>query len=552
MLLIKILTGPQAGQIIPIKEGVMTIGRSAECDVALMSNGVSKNHAQIASNGEKIIVKDLDSRNGTFVNGVQVRKKLLQAGDKLAFHDVFVEVCDPMSLQTARLYVHPGMTTVPQPQQGGQAHGQPIQFPNQFHGNAAMSAQAMPNQMDPHIDDEEEDDYEAETIQERIQEYIDDVVLPGVYKLPQMLEFKWVLGIFMGAFIILVTSLSTIPLLRILKSSIERESQEHAMTIGKTLARINAAPLSQGLTTNVSVAFALERAGVKKAYVISMVDGGAIVAPAAKQGSFPDEPYIHEGKLLNRESVKQVDSDTVVAMVPIDFYNPETGSRAITHYAIVVFDMGSLAIDDGKTLSLFIQTLFIALIIGSILFYFLYRMIHYPIANMNQQLNDALKNETSQIEVDYEFDVLKELGANISSALSRQGSGGSDGGGAITFEADRFQEMNNVVQLIGFGAIAINATDRTVAAVNEAFEEATRIHSADLMSQPLGAITDQALKANLEELIGRNEMAPDQIATDQIDFGGDDYQIALSSVQGSQGIAYFLCVLFPAGNEEAE
>ncbi|MEO0336593.1 MAG: hypothetical protein AAF202_09365, partial [Pseudomonadota bacterium] len=204
-----------------------------------------------------------------------------------------------------------------------------------------------------------------------------------------------------------------------------------------------------------------------------------------------------------------------------------------------------------KTLSLFIQTLFIGLIVGSVLFFFLYKMIHYPIASMNQQLNDALKNETSQIDVDYEFDILKELGANISSALSRQGSGGEDGG-AMTFEADRYQEMNNVVQLIGFGALAINASDRTVTAVNEAFEEATRIHANDIISQPVGAITDQALKANLEDLIGRNEMAPDQIATDSIDFGGEDYQIALSSVQGSNGIAYFVCVLFPAGAEEGE
>lgn len=550
MLLIKILTGPQAGQIVPIKEGVMTIGRSAECDVVLMSNGISKNHAQIASNGEKIIVKDLDSSNGTFVNGVQIRKKLLQAGDKLAFHDVYIEIVDPQNLSSARQYVHPGamMSHFPQGPHAGQPYHQMGQ---QFDGNAALNAQGLNDSMEPEPESNEEENFEAETIQEKIQEYLDEVVLPGVYRLPQMLEFKWVLGIFMGAFIILVTSLSTIPLLRILKSSVERESQEHALTIGKTLARINAAPLSQGLTTNISVAFALERAGVTKAFIISDVDG-AIIAPPAKAGSYPNVDYVHEGRRLGRESVKQIDSDTVIAMVPMEFYNPETGSRAITAYSVVVFDMGSLAIDDGKTLSLFIQTLFIALIVGSLLFFFLYKMIHYPIANINRQLNDALKNETSQIEVDYEFDILKELGANISSALSRQNSGSDAGAGAMTFEADRFQEMNNVVQLIGFGALAINAADRTVAAVNEAFEEATRIQANDLISQTVNAISDQALKANLEDLIGRNEMSPDQIATDNIDFGGEDYQIALSSVQGSQSIAYFVCVLFPAGAEGGE
>src|SRR5882757_5993011 len=101
----------------------------------------------------------------------------------------------------------------------------------------------------------------------------------------------------MALFILLVTSLSTIPLIRILKASIEEESQQHAMTIATTLARVNIPALAQGLDSGVSVEIATSRPGVSKAYIISAVDGN-VVAPSAQAGTYPDLPYVHEGRKL--------------------------------------------------------------------------------------------------------------------------------------------------------------------------------------------------------------------------------------------------------------
>src|SRR5690606_3471509 len=75
--------------------------------------------------------------------------------------------------------------------------------------------------------------------------YIDEVVLPGVYKLSEWFEFRWVVGMFVAFFIVFVTALSTIPLMRILKASVEQESQRRALTIARILADQNRTPLSQ-------------------------------------------------------------------------------------------------------------------------------------------------------------------------------------------------------------------------------------------------------------------------------------------------------------------
>lgn len=545
MLAIRIVSGPQTGSVIPLQEGQIVLGRGSDCTFPMESPGVSKHHAKIEVLAGKIIISDMGSSNGTFVNGVQIRNKSLQIGDKIALHQILLEVVEadpshPVYLAHQNVYHtqfgHQQHTQhynpYAQPHQGGNAHG----------GNAAPEFHAQASPM--HAEDMEElPDTSGNEFVEAIKNYVEDVVLPGVYRLPEYLEFKWVLSIFMAGFIILVTSLSTIPLIRILKSSVERESQEHALTIAKTLAEVNAPALSQGLNTAVSVAIALKRPGVKDALIISDVDG-SIIAPAAKSGSFPDIEFVHDARKRGKEAVSQIDSDTVVALAPMEFYNAETGSRAVTAYSVVVYDMGSLSVDDGKTLSLFIQTLFISLIIGSILFFFLYKMIEYPLKSMNYQLNEALKNGTSNVDVDYDFPVLESLASNISSALSRSGSG-LDTGNMGSFEADRTHEMNNLLQMIGFGAMAVTAQDKAIAAMNPLFEEKSRLNSNDNLYMPISDVPDQALNLSLMDLLERVENNPDEIATNDLEFNGESFQIAAQAVLGSSGISYFLIILLP-------
>jgi EAL domain-containing protein (putative c-di-GMP-specific phosphodiesterase class I) len=57
------------------------IGRSASAHYCINSRHVSKEHAQIVRDGERILIRDLGSTNGTFVNGQRVQEALLSHGD---------------------------------------------------------------------------------------------------------------------------------------------------------------------------------------------------------------------------------------------------------------------------------------------------------------------------------------------------------------------------------------------------------------------------------------------------------------------------------------
>jgi adenylate cyclase len=64
-----ILNGPEIGQSFKIREGVNFVGRSLDNEIRLTDKTVSRKHLRVARRGDKYLIRDLKSRNGTFVNG---------------------------------------------------------------------------------------------------------------------------------------------------------------------------------------------------------------------------------------------------------------------------------------------------------------------------------------------------------------------------------------------------------------------------------------------------------------------------------------------------
>lgn len=58
-----------------------TIGRMGENDIVIKNLAVSKHHAKIYTKEEKVVIKDLGSANGTFVNGIRIEETELTTGD---------------------------------------------------------------------------------------------------------------------------------------------------------------------------------------------------------------------------------------------------------------------------------------------------------------------------------------------------------------------------------------------------------------------------------------------------------------------------------------
>jgi diguanylate cyclase (GGDEF)-like protein len=79
-----IIGGMDTGRIIPISEGKINLGRDPRCAVVLGEDGVSRFHAEVTRDATgSVVIRDLGSTNGTFVDGVKIQESRLNEGDKI-------------------------------------------------------------------------------------------------------------------------------------------------------------------------------------------------------------------------------------------------------------------------------------------------------------------------------------------------------------------------------------------------------------------------------------------------------------------------------------
>lgn len=85
-------SGPLAGLKFAVSRPLV-LGRALECDLAIVSPHVSRQHARLELEDEQLLVEDLGSSNGTLVNGTRLQgRRLLKHDDELRFYDIVFRV----------------------------------------------------------------------------------------------------------------------------------------------------------------------------------------------------------------------------------------------------------------------------------------------------------------------------------------------------------------------------------------------------------------------------------------------------------------------------
>ena len=78
---LEVLDGDRAGEVLPVAERTLRIGRKAGNDLVLPDEKTSGVHCEIAPEGDRLVLKDLGSTNGTFLDGKRVSEIVLTPGD---------------------------------------------------------------------------------------------------------------------------------------------------------------------------------------------------------------------------------------------------------------------------------------------------------------------------------------------------------------------------------------------------------------------------------------------------------------------------------------
>ncbi len=92
---LKVLSGTHEGKLIHIKDEKFLIGRGETCQLRPKSESISRKHCAIVQKDGRLLLVDLKSRNGTYINEKQVlpdRAKILKNGDRLRCGQLEFEV----------------------------------------------------------------------------------------------------------------------------------------------------------------------------------------------------------------------------------------------------------------------------------------------------------------------------------------------------------------------------------------------------------------------------------------------------------------------------
>lgn len=495
MWCIQFLNGPLKGKSIEIKDQDI-LGRSKKIAICIEHDSVSKQHCRFYFKNSSLYIEDLNSSNGSFVDGKQISNAELVVGSYLNFHNLQAVITDTNE---------------------------------KFSLEKKIASK--------------KDDNKFNSIKALLKHKMKTAVLPGVYKLPERLEFHYVFGVFLLAFVLIMTSLSYIPLGTLLKTSVQKESQSRAMGIAKHLASLNKIYLQKGPKTAISTSMALQESGVDKAFIIS-AENNRIIAPISEQGQFPPEDInnLFVGINKNTEYSKQLNSNTIVAIKPIKFLTRSAELKTVA-YSVVVYNMASLSFSDGRALSLFVQTLFIGLLIGFILFYFLFQIVKYIFDEINRQTQKAVDSGEYSISIPYRFVALQKCIEQINGLLNRvtllkKQEEGSEKSIEPTY--DKLNEVNTWLQFIHYPSLIIDYKSQKIVSTNSS---ADKLFEESLLHQDIENLSDQSLKLNLQDLLQRANS--EDKATSFIDLQDHTYNIELQNLFGLKSVDYALLVFSP-------
>src|SRR6185369_1408035 len=106
-----VLAGVSAGEMFKLSEQRTVIGRGPKVGIRLNDDGVSREHCELLHEGERVVLRDLGSTNGTFCNGARVDRRELVDGDKImvgstsilkfTYHDYLDEVFQRQMYESA-------------------------------------------------------------------------------------------------------------------------------------------------------------------------------------------------------------------------------------------------------------------------------------------------------------------------------------------------------------------------------------------------------------------------------------------------------------------
>jgi methyl-accepting chemotaxis protein len=480
---LKVISGDDSGQTFPLSNGEHIIGRAPECDISLQLQGISKKHAKITVADRTVVIEDLGSSNGTFVNGIFVTRKNLAVGDKVVL---------PGIVFTLNI--------------GVREEEVPLQATGT--GGAASRIAASPLTSESPIDVNAPQ--RATSIRERVQFWFTKNVQPMLDKILRKYDWKTVVLATLLTFTLAIIGILSVRFVAVNTDAIRRESERRALILAHRLAELN----TEGIQTGDQGKLDVEKTknaddDVLNALVVST--DGRILAPLDRFGEGLADPNWLKA-VRSEEGTKVpriVDGSwlSVIVSYPIPKFDKQKGQNIVGAMAAVELAVDARTLHWTQSMNIVLTTALISLLFVLIGYVLIYRMTAQPFLDMNDEIDQVLKGNIPELRIPIRFTELETLVRSFNFLLNKvkaerkstavsSHNVGNRALMAVDVTADtsfKFAVENAAVPLL------ILRTNQTIALMSRVTEQTLMIPLSGVGRSILDCCEDQTVLGNILE-----------------------------------------------------
>ncbi|MDO9181650.1 MAG: FHA domain-containing protein [Bacteriovorax sp.] len=383
-----VVGGKSRGQEFVLKNGENTLGRDSSCDIQFAIEGVSKKHLNITVTNDVVYLQDMESANGTFLNGKIIKRVTIKSGDKIGLPNAILQL---VYVQEKKIIIKKKV--------------------------------ASQREREESLDDLMSGGQAPESLVGKIFWLFKYKFMPALHGINQEYEWRILLAIFTAAFALITISLTIFPVLQDSKEVLVTEIANRGAHYAEEIGRMNALALEQKNLERIDTTFLDSEEGVVSYELFDLE--GRIVRPISRLNEYTNDPFsvqTREWFTANKNSKikKQLLENSQIGIGKIILaYNTRTGNPEPVGIIAIRFAPRTLAIEATKSSKLYFESLITSLLVAILFFGVVYYLTLKPIEEIRYQIEEALRGKRRSVESKLLFEELNPVRNAINTGLQR-------------------------------------------------------------------------------------------------------------------------------------
>jgi hypothetical protein len=513
------VNGKNAEQNIILKEGDNIIGRESGSSVLIKSGGVSKKHAVINVSNNQAIITDLNSKNGVFVNGILVRKKDLNIGDKIAIYDHVFQLAEGVGVDASKSVI------------GVEGLEDNIEY------------KARPK-------------IKATGFKAMIDNLITSTIMPSFEFLMKRYTVSIIISIVLVLSFLLVALSVSIPIIKFDELVLSKEASQRGIYLVKLLVQHNKSTISDD-KESPSIEAIRDVPGVKSAFISD--PEGRILAPSEFIGNQLPGVAINRIKFIIEGGAKtykeisstgadtyRLGSDRFLITAPIEGFSQEQDKVEYLGFSVIEYETSAIKQSLVGAKQRVLVGMIIAGFVAVIISFLLAKLFNIPFDRIYNEIDMAMKGDVKRVHTSYKsnsiIDFVELINILVRKARKADISTSADyfgpAKGSLTDEVQLLEAVGNSIK----SPFVVLDEANAVVVTNPAFNNISTYRTGSWAGVPIvEAIKEQQLLGAILNLISRYSSMGEDLSEDVM-INERLYRVALSGVKDDSGDIKYYCI----------